>query len=554
MKTRFPKSKTSSPLAASPRTDTTDRASGSKILDNLINQGSGKESKGTTRLSHRAYDILPKNGPYSHHFRSLLNAEALIAQKEFGTAIDIYQRLLHKIPVRNVRDKIEKNIRDIEQQYSDYQETKTPKIEIQLTTPPPPQQGNWPQPPVSGSQSQPQSESMGSINIVMGTPGQPGAPAGQPNFSSDQPYSSPASLMSSILQQPFIQQPFPNTPPSTTGQDFADSTAKPFGFFQQQESVKSKTSDSEQKKQPESLFDSSQKKDDSMQITESAGATEALKEIAEAIFKIEKAIFETSKMDVESDQAEATAGGETSSPGKDKTEKTGKDSTPGATSTEKKSEEQGGALSSTEKAIEGEASSTQTQQSKTSTSPSVQPESGSVTEGGSETVSEEGIAAEASEDSEAENLPTDESTEPPSEGVIGSSPSIPSLEESGDSGFSGEEKTEKQDIQEIRGVLELREPEQEDTPFITLTYDFTKIPHDFYLSRDYNILEYAYYKYKPMLVKAQKFIRKKQITKALNYYRVISDQNIPSALKTMVDKNIMDISAYLEKYLMTRPG
>jgi len=550
MKTRFPKSKTSLSHAATSRTDSPERATGSKILDNLVNQGTGKESKGTTRLSHRAYDILPKNGPYSHHFRSLLNAEALIAQKEFGTAIDIYQRLLHKIPVRNVRDKIEKNIRDIEQQFSDYQETKTPKIEIQLTTPPPPQQGNWPQPPASGSQSQPASESMGSINIVMGTSGQSGAPGGQPNFSSDQPYPSPASLMSTILQQPFIQQPFPMAPPPAAGQDFADSTAKPFGFFQQQETVKSKTSESEQKKQPESLFDSSQKKDDSMQITESAGATEALKEIAEAIFKIEKAIFETSKMDVESAQTESSAGGESLSSQKDKAEKTGKDTTPGSSPTDKESEEQGAGLSSTEKAIEGKESSTQTQQGKPSTAQQ-ESEPGSPLEAGSKTVSEEGIETETSE---AENVPADESAEPPSEGVIGSSPSIPSLEESGDTGFSGEEKTEKQDIQEIRGVLELREPEQEDTPFITLTYDFTKIPHDFYLSRDYNILEYAYYKYKPMLVKAQKFIRKKQITKALNYYRVISDQNIPSALKSMVDKNIMDISAYLEKYLMTRPG
>jgi len=121
----------------------------------------------------------------------------------------------------------------------------------------------------------------------------------------------------------------------------------------------------------------------------------------------------------------------------------------------------------------------------------------------------------------------------------------------GDEG-GGEEKEEENKVQEIRGVLELKTPDQEDTPFLTLTYDFTKIPHAYRLAKDNGIFEYAYYKYKPMLVKAHQFIKRKQITRALNYYRVIREQQIPSEFRHMVDRNIKDITEYLQKYLVTR--
>jgi len=122
----------------------------------------------------------------------------------------------------------------------------------------------------------------------------------------------------------------------------------------------------------------------------------------------------------------------------------------------------------------------------------------------------------------------------------------------GDDDAAEGEKEEENKVQEIRGVLELKTPDQEDTPFLTLTYDFTKIPHAYRLAKDNGIFEYAYYKYKPMLVKAHQFIRRKQITRALNYYRVIREQQIPTEFRHMVDRNIRDITEYLQKYLVTR--
>lgn len=103
----------------------------------------------------------------------------------------------------------------------------------------------------------------------------------------------------------------------------------------------------------------------------------------------------------------------------------------------------------------------------------------------------------------------------------------------------------------IHGVLELKPPEADDAPFLTLTYDFTKIPHSFKLSKNYSIMEYSYYKYKPLLTKAQEFARRKMLKNALNYYRVIKSQNIPPELKRMINRNITDITEFLEKYLMT---
>lgn len=115
-----------------------------------------------------------------------------------------------------------------------------------------------------------------------------------------------------------------------------------------------------------------------------------------------------------------------------------------------------------------------------------------------------------------------------------------------------EEEKEPEKI--LHGVLELKPPEVDDAPFLTLTYDFGKIPHGFRLSKNYSIMEYSYYKYKPMLMKAQEFARRKMLKNALNYYRVVKSQNIPPELRKMINRNIQDITEFLEKYLMAKGG
>ncbi|MCE9499705.1 MAG: hypothetical protein K8R21_04290, partial [Leptospira sp.] len=123
-----------------------------------------------------------------------------------------------------------------------------------------------------------------------------------------------------------------------------------------------------------------------------------------------------------------------------------------------------------------------------------------------------------------------------------------------DSDKEAEQPPEKEPERTIHGILELKPPEADDAPFLTLTYDFSKIPHSYKLSKNYSIMEYSYYKYKPMLMKAQEFARRKMLKNALNYYRVIKSQNIPPELKRMVNRNITDITEFLEKYLMAKGG
>ncbi|WP_061227295.1 hypothetical protein [Leptospira interrogans] len=126
-----------------------------------------------------------------------------------------------------------------------------------------------------------------------------------------------------------------------------------------------------------------------------------------------------------------------------------------------------------------------------------------------------------------------------------------------DTGSGGDESTggpKEEEPRMIHGILELKPPEVDDAPFLTLTYDFDKIPHAFKLSKNYSIMEYSYYKYKPMLVKAQEFARRKMLKNALNYYRVIKSQNIPLELRKMINRNIKDITEFMEKYLMAKGG
>ncbi|APH41125.1 Uncharacterized protein A9P81_1285 [Leptospira interrogans serovar Copenhageni/Icterohaemorrhagiae] len=126
-----------------------------------------------------------------------------------------------------------------------------------------------------------------------------------------------------------------------------------------------------------------------------------------------------------------------------------------------------------------------------------------------------------------------------------------------DTGSGGDESTggpKEEEPRMIHGILELKPPEVDDAPFLTLTYDFDKIPHAFKLSKNYSIMEYSYYKYKPMLVKAQEFARRKMLKNALNYYRVIKSQNIPPELRKMINRNIKDITEFMVKYLMAKGG
>ena len=90
---------------------------------------------------------------------------------------------------------------------------------------------------------------------------------------------------------------------------------------------------------------------------------------------------------------------------------------------------------------------------------------------------------------------------------------------------------------------------KKELPILKVSFDFKKLPDEFSLSREKNILEYSFYKYKPLLQKADEFVQQRRVKDAINYYKVVADQNIPVEFKAMIRRNIKDLTEYIEKYL-----
>ncbi len=97
--------------------------------------------------------------------------------------------------------------------------------------------------------------------------------------------------------------------------------------------------------------------------------------------------------------------------------------------------------------------------------------------------------------------------------------------------------------------LQHNKRKKKELPILKVTYDFSKLPDEFSLSKEKNILEYSFYKFKPMLEKAEEYIKKRHVRDAINYYKVVMNQNIPPEFKSMIRKNTNDLIEYLEKYL-----
>ncbi len=90
---------------------------------------------------------------------------------------------------------------------------------------------------------------------------------------------------------------------------------------------------------------------------------------------------------------------------------------------------------------------------------------------------------------------------------------------------------------------------KKELPILKVSYNFNRLPEELSLSKDKNIIEYSFYKYKSLLQKADEYVKKRKLRDAMNYYKMILNQNIPPEFKNMIRKNISDLNEYLEKYL-----
>lgn len=116
--------------------------------------------------------------------------------------------------------------------------------------------------------------------------------------------------------------------------------------------------------------------------------------------------------------------------------------------------------------------------------------------------------------------------------------------------YDSEQESKRRDNENFyKKLLNTDRRKKRELPILKVSYDFKKLPDEFSLSKEQNILEYSFYKYKPMLEKAAELIKTRRVREAINYYKVIMNQNIPPEMKSMVRKNINDLNEYLEKYL-----
>jgi hypothetical protein len=89
---------------------------------------------------------------------------------------------------------------------------------------------------------------------------------------------------------------------------------------------------------------------------------------------------------------------------------------------------------------------------------------------------------------------------------------------------------------------------KKELPILRVSYNFSRLPDEFTLSIDKNHLEYSFYKFKGLLEKANDYVKRRKVKDAINYYKVVMDQDIPQEFKDMLNQNIKDLNEYLTKY------
>ena len=542
-----------------------------------------KRKKRTSKkdiITHKAHEIISKNSPYSHYFRTLLNAERFLAEKEYDMSLEMYEKLIQKIPNKSIIDKLEQNIEDIEDFLDEGADSENEegenKIIVQLKYP----EEEKPKPESPEQKPSPSPKPFANTIIeLIKTPDKIPSKASESQelketqkneFARPIDESQPAQDSQKDSSEKTDK---PLEPEAKLEKNDANDFAKPIDEFQKDEDSKNTipkdtagpfAPESKEEEKTEELKSIVSEKPEEKQPDEKPENVikKIFNQISEGIFQIQKAAFETENIEVKSENIQIS--GEPKSK-EEKPEILEPEDTAKPETEEEKEEKP--ELPEPEDTAKPETQEEKEEQPET---PELEDTAKSETQEEKEETTEIPDTKDISEKNHIpshmpepftaqepyypQDIPDTPDIMPPmtgrTEGVLEEPDMIPEIGHEPEPSIPPAEE-EKSNVQEIRGVLELKPPDQEDMPFLTLTYDFTRIPYKSVLSKDHNILEYAYYKYKPMLVKAHSFLKRKQITQALNYYRVIREQNIPREFKRMIDRNIQDITEYLEKYLMS---
>ena len=114
--------------------------------------------------------------------------------------------------------------------------------------------------------------------------------------------------------------------------------------------------------------------------------------------------------------------------------------------------------------------------------------------------------------------------------------------------FRNNTEQQENDAQKLPRGFQPPSRKRKELPILRVSYNFSRLPDEFTLSIDKNHLEYSFYKFKPLLEKASELVKRRKVKDAINYYKVVMDQDIPQEFKDMLSQNIHDLNEYLTKY------
>ena len=470
-----------------------------------------KETNTINSLTYKAHEIISMSSPFAYQQRTLISAENFFKEKDYNTAKEIYTKLINKIPIKNIRDKLQINLQNIENIQKEKVQTiphsKDKELDHKNNT-------------INSSQDD-------YSNVEIKTLDQSNF---KPNQFKDQKNLSP-SLAEGILQH--INQSVTEIKKMTQKiKGIEDFQKKVFSKNQSEDDYDNlKTQSSEHPNIDPNQFKDQKKLPPSL-------AEKILQHITQSVMEIQEAIRKTKK--IKSSQKEPSF------------------------------KNIGQLKDQLFQSIDESTLNTSTPPQKNNINNKIQTDSEVIFSNkkfkGDQEISESTtIDRDRDREKENQNLEHKLKKIPP---IKNRNTSKTKIKENITQNYSTSETTKKSSQesklekelsdknnekkplpQEVHGVFNIKPPDLEDSPSLMLTYDFTKIPYHFRLSKDNLFFEYTYYKYKPMLSKAHKFIKKKQIGKALSYYKVINDQEIPDELRNMISKNIQDINDFMKKYL-----
>ncbi|MDH5721652.1 MAG: hypothetical protein OEZ13_13695, partial [Spirochaetia bacterium] len=265
---------------------------------------SPKRKKGKKGIiTYRSNEIISRNSPFGHHHRSLVTAERFLAEKEFEMSLEMYERLLQKIPNKTIAEKIEQNIQDIEdhiENKDDYEDesTEPPKIIVQLQYPPSPS-GDSP------DAKEPEKKPFAEAIVEFMNPPVAQKKEAEP-IKEEDPNAKAA--LDDLPGEPSTKPRAPELQEQKAQEDAVQQPQEP-----EAQEQKAQEDTAQQPQEPEAQEQKAEVEKESPELPDKPGSIikELFQQIAQGIFDIQNAVFKTKTMTIQADNIETIKAPET---------------------------------------------------------------------------------------------------------------------------------------------------------------------------------------------------------------------------------------------------